>query len=219
MTTWPQRGQDPGRDASLKYKYDPNIPAYMGKDAKAKKPATAETAASKKAPEEAKKEVPKALSQLDLQLDTVLSKEFQTLFQRNRNGQNERKDIAENDIDQWVYDNAEPSVNALPHGRTSVAPKVDQYWLNPPKQGQGIPKELGGKGALHQQNGSHNRKDIVEKDIDHWVWEKSDESVPPLANSRGSVAPKVDQYWLNPPKQGQALPINNGLPRELTGLS
>lgn len=53
-----------------------------------KEGAAKEGAAAKKAPEEAKAaEAPKALTQLDLELDTILSKKFQAFFQKNRNGQ------------------------------------------------------------------------------------------------------------------------------------
>ena len=53
-----------------------------------KEGAAKEVAAAKKAPEEAKAaEAPKALTQLDLELDTILSKKFQAFFQKNRNGQ------------------------------------------------------------------------------------------------------------------------------------
>lgn len=52
------------------------------------KEAPKEGATAPKAKEEAKAaEAPKALSQLDLELDTILSKKFQAFFQKNRNGQ------------------------------------------------------------------------------------------------------------------------------------
>jgi hypothetical protein len=78
----------------------------------------------------------------------------------------------------------------------------------------GLPKELGKSLNQKVTNGSHNRKDIVDKDVDYWVWEKADESVPPLANSRSNVAPKSDKYWEN-----SARPAVSSIPSELGGLA
>ena len=72
LTVWTKKGSDPGRDASLKYKYDPKIPAPLGSI----KPKTTEVPTA--AP--AKKEAPAALSQLDLDIDTILSHKFQSFF-------------------------------------------------------------------------------------------------------------------------------------------
>jgi hypothetical protein len=71
LTVWTSRKGDPGRDASLKYKYDPNIPAPLG----ASKPKEASTTASPPKEVVAKTE-PAALTQLDLDLDTILSRKF-----------------------------------------------------------------------------------------------------------------------------------------------
>lgn len=77
LTVWSTRKGDPGRDASLKYKYDPNIPAPQG----ASKPKASAAAAAPPKEVVAKQLAPKAvLSQLDLDIDTTLSHKFQSFF-------------------------------------------------------------------------------------------------------------------------------------------
>lgn len=47
-------------------------------------------------------------------------------------GKGHTKDIAESDIDPWVYDLVSPNVEEQRLGRTDVAPKVDKYWKDVP---------------------------------------------------------------------------------------
>jgi hypothetical protein len=80
LTVWTKKGSDPGRDASLKYRYDPNIPAPIGATKPAKKEEAKAPAAAPAKKEEAK-EVAAALSQLPaLDIDTILSHKFEAFF-------------------------------------------------------------------------------------------------------------------------------------------
>jgi hypothetical protein len=59
---------------------------------------------------------------------------------RQKLGKGNTKDIAENDVDPWVYEKVSPNVEYESLGRTSEAPAVDKYWETKPF----VPPELKG---------------------------------------------------------------------------
>jgi hypothetical protein len=48
----------------------------------------------------------------------------------DKTGKGHTHDIAESDVDPWVYDNVSDAVEYRAYGRGDEAPKVDKYWLN-----------------------------------------------------------------------------------------
>jgi hypothetical protein len=61
-----------------------------------------------------------------------------------KTGKGHTHDIAESDVDPWVYDNVSDAVEYRALGRSDEAPKVDKYWLNAP--GSFVPGEIKGLG-------------------------------------------------------------------------
>ena len=91
-------------------------------------------------------------------------------------GKGNAKDIAESDVDPWVYDLVNDNVEHHALGRQEEAPKVDKYWLNAPStskaQGPGEIKKL-----TQIPSSFIASKDIAETHIDPWVYDKVDPNV------------------------------------------
>jgi len=111
-------------------------------------------------------------------------------------GKGNTKDIAENDVDPWVYDIVNDNVEHHALGRQTEAPKVDKYWLNAPSTSTSKAQKLGEIKGLNLVPSSFiASKDIAETHIDPWVYDKVDPNVEWAALQPRKPAPKVDKYW------------------------
>lgn len=64
---------------------------------------------------------------------------------RQHHGSGKTKDIAESDVDPWVYEKVAPNVEWEAYrGRPTEAPKVDKYWENSVPAKVKVPTELKG---------------------------------------------------------------------------
>ena len=111
-------------------------------------------------------------------------------------GKGNTKDIAENDVDPWVYDIVNDNVEHHALGRQTEAPKVDKYWLNTPSTSTSKAQKLGEIKGLNLVPSSFiASNDIAETHIDPWVYDKVDPNVEWAALQPRKPAPKVDKYW------------------------
>ena len=91
-----------------------------------------------------KKTSPYVLSMLFASVNNI------ELLHNNRNNGHSH-DIAEADVDPWVYVKVAPNVEWEAYrGRPTEAPKVDKYWENSIPAGYKGPAELKGLGLVKQ---------------------------------------------------------------------
>jgi hypothetical protein len=113
---------------------------------------------------------------------------------RNRKAVGNTKDIAESDVDPWVYDMVAPNVEQMPLGRQAEAPKVNNYWENAvPAKEAAVPTKA--PASFISTRG--NTHDIAESNVDPWVYDAVSASVEYAPLGRQTEAPKADNYWDN----------------------
>ena len=105
-----------------------------------------------------------------------------------------RKDVSDKNIDPWVYNKVYDAVNPQPHERNVPAPAKDTYtpygnapyWPNKAEVPASAPAELKGAAQLAQMYGPtpNQKKDISDKKVDPWVFEKVYDAVNPQAWDR-----------------------------------
>ena len=118
-----------------------------------------------------------------------------------------KKDISDKNIDPWVYSKVYNAVNPQPLERIGGPPDKntytpygnEPYWPNKAEK-TAVPAELQAAAKLAQMNGPNpaQKKDISDKKVDPWVFEKVYDVVNPMPLDRTKEkAPAKDTYTPN----------------------